>query len=63
MGQIHVARVVAGGLLAGLIMNVSEFVLHAVVLAADGEQLMQRWEQAPGHDAGHVDLPHGLPSV
>ncbi len=46
MGQINMARVVAGGLLAGLIMNVSEFVLHAVVLAADGEQLMQRWKQA-----------------
>ena len=27
-------------------MNVSEFVLHAVVLAADGQELLERWTQA-----------------
>ena len=46
MGQINMARVVGGGLLAGLIMNVSEFVLHAVVLAADGQQLVEKWTRA-----------------
>ncbi len=30
MGQINLARVVGGGLLAGLIMNISEYVLHAI---------------------------------
>ena len=35
-----------GGLLAGLIMNVSEFVLHAIVLGPDGEKLAERWRQA-----------------
>ncbi len=29
-------RIIGGGLLAGLIMNISEFVLHAIVLGADG---------------------------
>jgi hypothetical protein len=46
MGQINTARVVGGGLLAGLIMNISEFVLHAVVLAPDGERLLAEWKQA-----------------
>ena len=46
MGQINLARVVAGGLLAGLIMNVSEFVLHAIVLGQDGERLLEQWKQA-----------------
>jgi hypothetical protein len=36
-------RVIGGGLLAGLIMNISEFVLHAIVLKADGEALMKDW--------------------
>jgi hypothetical protein len=31
------------GPLAGLIMNVSQFVLHAVVLAPDGAKLMEDW--------------------
>jgi hypothetical protein len=44
MGQINLARVVAGGLLAGLIMNISEFVLHAVVLAPEGERLLEEWK-------------------
>lgn len=43
MGRVNVGRVVAGGLLAGLIMNISEFVLHAQVLAADGQKLMEEW--------------------
>lgn len=33
-------RIIGGGLLAGLIMNISEFVLHAVVLRADGEAVV-----------------------
>ena len=46
MGQINLARVVGGGLLAGLIMNVSEFVLHAIVLGPDGEKLLAEWKRA-----------------
>jgi hypothetical protein len=45
MGQIRVGRVIGCGLLAGLIMNVSQFVLHAVVLAADGAKLMEDWNR------------------
>jgi hypothetical protein len=45
MGRIHLARVIGGGLLAGLVMNVSQFVLHAVVLAADGQRLLERWHR------------------
>ncbi|MGH9792966.1 MAG: hypothetical protein ACRD5W_17295 [Candidatus Acidiferrales bacterium] len=45
MGKINWARVILGGLVAGLIMNISEFVLHAMVLAEDGRQLMQEWNR------------------
>lgn len=36
MGKINTGRVILGGLVAGLVMNVSEAVLHAGVLAKDG---------------------------
>ena len=45
MGRINVGRVIGAGLLAGLIMNVSQFVLHAVVLAGDGAKLMEDWKK------------------
>jgi hypothetical protein len=45
MRQINLARVASGGVLAGLIMSISEFVLHAVVLAADGQRLREEWER------------------
>ncbi len=49
MGQINWGRVIGGGLLAGFVMNISEFVLHAVVLRADGEQLMADWNKMGMH--------------
>jgi hypothetical protein len=45
MNKINMGRVILGGLLAGLVMNVSEFVLHAVVLGADGQKLMDDWNE------------------
>jgi hypothetical protein len=35
MGSINMGRVVVGGLVAGLLINVSEYLLNAVVLAND----------------------------
>jgi hypothetical protein len=49
MSQINMGRVIGGGLLAGLLMNISEFVLHAVVLAEDGQRLMQDWNARGFH--------------
>jgi hypothetical protein len=43
MARIDRQRVLLGGLAAGLIMNVSEFVLHALVLAGDSQQLTDDW--------------------
>jgi hypothetical protein len=40
MGKINIGRVILGGLVAGLVMNISEFVLHAIVLKADGQAIM-----------------------
>lgn len=45
MSHISIGRVVGGGLVAGLIMNVSQFVLHAVVLEPDGARLMEEWNR------------------
>ncbi|MGH9318425.1 MAG: hypothetical protein ACRD3V_00825 [Vicinamibacteria bacterium] len=44
MGKINSGRVILGGLVAGLVMNVSEAVLHAVVLAEDGAKLLEDWK-------------------
>jgi hypothetical protein len=35
MGRINLGRVAIGGLLAGLLINISEFILNGVVLAED----------------------------
>jgi len=45
MDRINWGRVIAGGLLAGLVMNISQFVLHAIVLGADGQQLVAEWKK------------------
>jgi hypothetical protein len=43
MGKMNMGRVLLGGLVAGLVLNVSEAVLHAGVLAADGAKLVEEW--------------------
>jgi hypothetical protein len=49
MGQINMGRVIGGGLLAGLVMNISQFVLHAIVLKEDGRMLMDQWTRLGFH--------------
>ncbi len=41
MGKINLARVFLGGLLAGLIINIFEYVLHGVVFASQWAAFMQ----------------------
>ena len=41
MGKISVAKVVIGGLLAGLVVNISETVLNLVVVASDMETILR----------------------
>ena len=40
MGSINWSRVILGGLLAGLVINVFEFALHGLILAKDMEAAM-----------------------
>lgn len=40
MASINTARVILGGLVAGLIINISEFVLNMPVLGQDWQQIM-----------------------
>lgn len=41
MGKINLKGVVLGGLVAGLVLNVFDFLMYGVVLAADMEAAMQ----------------------
>jgi hypothetical protein len=38
MGKINLSRVILGGILAGIIVNISQFTLHNVVLKAEHEE-------------------------
>ena len=40
MGQINLGRVVIGGLLAGLIINIGEFILNGLLLEEQIESLL-----------------------
>jgi hypothetical protein len=41
MGRINTGRVILGGLLAGLVFNIGETILNAVLLAAPMQEAMQ----------------------
>jgi hypothetical protein len=47
MGRINIGRVIVGGLLAGLVINVSEFVLNTFVVATDMEAAMKAMNLPP----------------
>jgi len=47
MGKINLQRVVLGGLLAGLVLNVVDFVLYGVVLADEMNAAMQALGKSP----------------
>lgn len=44
MAKINMGRVILGGLVAGLVMNASQFALHAIVLADEGNKLLADWQ-------------------
>jgi pimeloyl-ACP methyl ester carboxylesterase len=47
MGSINMGRVVIGGLVAGLLINVSEFLLNGVVLAQDMNDALKALNRPP----------------
>ena len=47
MGSINMGRVVIGGLVAGLLINVSEFLLNGVVLAQDLNDALKALNRPP----------------
>jgi hypothetical protein len=63
MGKINWTRVILGGLVAGLIINIFEYVLNGVVLARDMEGGNKRIRQADGRRPAcyvhRVGLPGG----
>lgn len=47
MRKINVGRVILGGLLAGLVINIGEFVLNGVILKADWDAAMKDLGKQP----------------
>lgn len=47
MGKINMGRVILGGLLAGLIINIGESVLNGMILATDLEDVMRSLNKPP----------------
>ena len=47
MGRINMGRVIVGGLLAGLVINTSEFVLNTFVIAQAMEEAMKKMGLPP----------------
>lgn len=47
MGKINLGRVVGGGLLAGLLINISEFILNGVVFAEEMNAAMAALNKPP----------------
>lgn len=47
MGKINMGRVILGGLLAGLVINISEFILNTIVLMRDMEEALQALNLPP----------------
>jgi hypothetical protein len=43
MGKINLVRVILGGLLAGLVINISEYILNTYVVAAESAAIMERF--------------------
>jgi hypothetical protein len=56
MATMNVPRILAGGAIAGLIMNVSEAVLHAVVLGDDAGLLYQSLHVPTPNPASNVPI-------
>jgi len=47
MGKINLGRVILGGLLAGLVINISEAILNIVVVGAQMEELLKARNMPP----------------
>ncbi len=60
MSEINMPRVVAGGLLAGLIMNIAEAALHAGILGADTALLYQALNAPPPNPGATIPLLVGM---
>ncbi|HXF41999.1 MAG TPA: hypothetical protein VN687_19940 [Blastocatellia bacterium] len=61
MGKINMGRVIVGGLLAGLVINLGEFVLNGYILEKDWEAAMRSLGKEPiGMQAVAVFLALGF---
>ena len=62
MGKINLSRVILGGIVAGIVINVSEWLLHDVVMKEQFEarrfrrSARPRWRAAPYRVVVHLEL-------
>jgi hypothetical protein len=56
VGKINLGRVLLGGLAAGLVMNISEFLLNAVVLAKEVEAALRAINLPPADGSAILKL-------
>ena len=54
MGQINTARVIVGGLVAGVVINIFESVLNGVVLAKQWEEVMRGLGKTPTFSGSQI---------
>jgi len=69
MGKINWGRILLGGIVAGIIIDVGEFVLHGVVLGPEWRQVMEALGRPLQETAGTMvfymllGLPYGILAV
>jgi hypothetical protein len=51
MGKINLGRVILGGLVAGLVINIGEFVLNGVILKTEWDDAMKALNKPPMSDS------------
>lgn len=56
MGKMNWGRIVLGGLVAGLVLNIIDYVLNGIVLMADWNRAMQHLNRVETNPAGDMTL-------
>ena len=54
MGKINIGRVILGGLLAGLVLNIGEFIMNGTILKDDWLAVMESFGLPPMEGAGAI---------
>jgi len=56
MGKVNVGRVILGGLVAGVVINIGEFLLNAVIMKSDWDAAMAALNLPPADSGGSIAI-------